>query len=1210
MQDVFISYSRRNLDFARSLEKRLREFKPPRDLDVPQRYLNVFRDEADITGTDYYQSIERHLGESGKLIVVCSPEARASTYVNDEIRRFAGKRGAEHIVPILLDGVPNNAAAPGQEAELAFPDALCEAVRMPLAIPYLGFDAKKDRVDKSPFADAWFSLLANIYGVSRADVERREKRRQARNRRITVGIVSGVIAALAIALVVSLLFWGQAVEQQKTAERATEQERIARGKEREATEKERVARLAEAEQRKLADERRVEAERQRAIAEQEAIAARSQMAHRVAVQALEKLAGAPQTAVRLGLAAIDAFHTHQDPPVVSALGALQKIDLAFAASRPLLPPGEPEREIAVDPSLEWAAVVDTRGRVLFGRSGSSGPRPLALPHNALNRGERWGEPEPELVFTDKRLLAVVPVLAAGKTDVDRRLIVSWPLPSAGAASVVATVPGELSGVTLKASPDGRWLFWTDRWRHGFLRRIDASGAPLAISCGGYPAACIGSAFSPDSEMFFVHTQDGVRRFALADAATEQQPPWPTDVGEVAEFETVLRTDARESGKKSVRLAILGKNAAVEWFDTAEAAGERHALPSIFKPFEPGLVMHSVDSEYVRASLEWRYAGEGLLVNVASYGGDFGIAAFHDLEGDRGWQPIPHRYELEVMERTSRANGIVGGPIGGYAVEDAANLGVSSALWITPFAVGTVGFDGTLLVRAVDEEDGTVGRMFRMLATDAESASFSGQWIVVGKRDGKLDLIDFHDEGAVVMTLNGHAAPVRAIRAVGDFQTGIGRMLSTDAAGVSRIWDLTSPIARLALNRNLYSSEVFVTPGWDWLVDNRRAFWPLRTADPLWEPVEPPDFMKARFVAWNEDRSRAATLHPEAAAIVVRLWSLTGDPPRKPLVERRFPMANLGTGSDWQLRLATAGGEARLLVSRIDSGNEGIWTADFLAPRPVLRKLAGEWRFVAASADLHWVAAVKTGTWTLLHLPSWTQPPRTIPIALPEVGSVGPWSRDGRWVEVRGAKGRSVLDLHAAAASGRGDRFASVKASYPPVQFAAQRPPMVLVEGAVHAWQESPRPRFVPLAKQPVLRELAWDETGRWLAVAREARVSLAEIPPGEAAGAAVERALRVPPLPPSAVPEARGPITGLFPFPTLGWVVAETDDDYVLLWHRRPDGTWEEPLTFTLTELRIDHLHTVRFRPDGRMALLEDQILSFDPAHLMNYSRRLVGEGH
>ncbi len=120
--DAFISYSRKDAGFARRLEKALESYKPPKNLGVPIRYLDVFRDEADITGTDYYQSVERHLKDSRKLIVICSPNTRKSSiderrgvrYVDDEIRRFAAVKSVSDIVPVLLSGVPNNAAKPGR----------------------------------------------------------------------------------------------------------------------------------------------------------------------------------------------------------------------------------------------------------------------------------------------------------------------------------------------------------------------------------------------------------------------------------------------------------------------------------------------------------------------------------------------------------------------------------------------------------------------------------------------------------------------------------------------------------------------------------------------------------------------------------------------------------------------------------------------------------------------------------------------------------------------------------------------------------------------------------------------------------------------------------------------------------------------------------------------------------------------------------------
>ena len=158
--DIFISYSRKNKEFAAKLEKALEDYKPPKDLNVPQRHLNVFRDENDFTGGEYFQAIDRHLTGSQKLIVLCSPEARQSPYVNDEIRRFVQTRRSENVISILVSGKPNNEAVNGQESEMAFPDALCEAMEMPLAVDYLGFNPKKDKFNKGVFYGGWYRTLA------------------------------------------------------------------------------------------------------------------------------------------------------------------------------------------------------------------------------------------------------------------------------------------------------------------------------------------------------------------------------------------------------------------------------------------------------------------------------------------------------------------------------------------------------------------------------------------------------------------------------------------------------------------------------------------------------------------------------------------------------------------------------------------------------------------------------------------------------------------------------------------------------------------------------------------------------------------------------------------------------------------------------------------------------------------------------------------
>lgn len=120
--DVFVSYSRKDKAFVVAIEKALESYMPPRDLKVPQRHLVVFRDESDFTGGEYHTSLARHLQASSKIIVLCSPYARQSEYVNDEIRRFAGLRGAECMIPVLVSGLPNNEAK--HEQDKAFPEAL------------------------------------------------------------------------------------------------------------------------------------------------------------------------------------------------------------------------------------------------------------------------------------------------------------------------------------------------------------------------------------------------------------------------------------------------------------------------------------------------------------------------------------------------------------------------------------------------------------------------------------------------------------------------------------------------------------------------------------------------------------------------------------------------------------------------------------------------------------------------------------------------------------------------------------------------------------------------------------------------------------------------------------------------------------------------------------------------------------------------------
>ena len=267
--DAFISYNLENKEFVAKLEKALENFKPPKDLNLPQKHLNVFRFEGDMTGTDYYQSIKDHLRKSAKLIVICSPKARQSKYINDEISRFAEINNPLNIIPILLEGLPNNEASEKQLDQRAFPEKLCEIISMPLAVNYVGINLIEDRVNRGAFEGAWYTLLANIYGISREEIEQRDKKRIQKQRRFRLILTIFIIISLLGLTVIAWIQKGEADNQRKRAEinenKALDSSKVAQEQRRRAEDSSRVAK----EQRKLAQQNALEANLQKETAERQ-----------------------------------------------------------------------------------------------------------------------------------------------------------------------------------------------------------------------------------------------------------------------------------------------------------------------------------------------------------------------------------------------------------------------------------------------------------------------------------------------------------------------------------------------------------------------------------------------------------------------------------------------------------------------------------------------------------------------------------------------------------------------------------------------------------------------------------------------------------------------------------------------------------------------------------------------------------------------------
>lgn len=217
LHNAFISYSRKDKEFAGLLERALERYYLPKDFKIQPRRLDIFRDEQDFTGVEYYQSLEKHLKDSAKLIVICSPNARKSGYVDDEIQRFLQVNRAVNIIPILLCGIPNNEASLTEQDEMAFPEALTTAMEMPLAVDYRSFNPRKDKIAKGAFAGSWYTLLANLFDRSRAEIEQRERRRLARVRNLWVAGASVIGVALSALTVWALISRELAFQQQNIA---------------------------------------------------------------------------------------------------------------------------------------------------------------------------------------------------------------------------------------------------------------------------------------------------------------------------------------------------------------------------------------------------------------------------------------------------------------------------------------------------------------------------------------------------------------------------------------------------------------------------------------------------------------------------------------------------------------------------------------------------------------------------------------------------------------------------------------------------------------------------------------------------------------------------------------------------------------------------------------------------------------------------------
>jgi tetratricopeptide (TPR) repeat protein len=214
---AFLSYSHADSGAAKRVHGRLEGFHIDKDVvgrntpagPIPETLRPIFRDRNEFdAGASLAEQTLTALDGSAALIVVASPHAARSKYVNEEIRLFKMRHPDRPVVPLIVDGKPGN-----PETE-CLPPALRFAVAPDGAITDRSVDvlAADWREEGDGFDLALAKVVARLIGLAPDDVYRRAERERRRQLRLRAA-VAAVIVALAIGA--GAFFW-QSRQQKET----------------------------------------------------------------------------------------------------------------------------------------------------------------------------------------------------------------------------------------------------------------------------------------------------------------------------------------------------------------------------------------------------------------------------------------------------------------------------------------------------------------------------------------------------------------------------------------------------------------------------------------------------------------------------------------------------------------------------------------------------------------------------------------------------------------------------------------------------------------------------------------------------------------------------------------------------------------------------------------------------------------------------------
>lgn len=198
---AFISYSHKDKKWASWLHKRLEYYRFPKHMigqstqrgAVPKNLKPIFKDREDLSAAENLgETIQAALSQSENLVIICSPHAAQSHWVNKEICYFKSQNPAGKVFSIIIDGEPF--AAPDEAGLECLPPALrfdVDAAGQVTSTP-----AEPLAADLRPKGDGkrlgLLKLISGIAGLGLDDLVQRDLKR-ARHRVMAVTVSAATI---------------------------------------------------------------------------------------------------------------------------------------------------------------------------------------------------------------------------------------------------------------------------------------------------------------------------------------------------------------------------------------------------------------------------------------------------------------------------------------------------------------------------------------------------------------------------------------------------------------------------------------------------------------------------------------------------------------------------------------------------------------------------------------------------------------------------------------------------------------------------------------------------------------------------------------------------------------------------------------------------------------------------------------------------------